>query len=282
MRKKSTNNRTSIRMKRGLTSKFWRVPLFIVRKLGLTEFFLRVARTLSERQPYFLDIYGKDRFVEYAWVLRNLKPEYKRILDVGCWGTLFPIMLASLGYEVVGIDIKDYPFEHRNFRFIKGDILDERIQKSLRGEGKFDVITLISTLEHIGIEPYTEDFIRSDADILTLTNLKICLHPEGIFLITIPYGKPKILKRPVDHKYDSVSSTIRTVCWCKVYNDDEVRKLSKEAGLIIENIEYFAKKGNHWLPVKREEVQELDYPELDSGGIKGIACLKLRKVEESK
>ena len=259
-----------------LTWKIKKSALWIVRRLGLSRYFRRVADAFSEEKPYFYDIYRKPRVVEYSWVLRNLQLEHGRILDVGCWGTLFPIMLASLGYEVTGADLKDYYFTHPNFRFIKGDLLDESTRKNL-GERKFDAITLISTLEHVGIEFCTEDNIELDADVRLLSMLKNHISSEGIILITFPYGRPKIIKRHVDSSIAPPSYPYKIALWEKHYNEEEIRRLAEKAKLVIESKAYFAEKNGYWVPVDNAEIENLDYPELATMSAKSIVCLKLKK-----
>lgn len=64
------------------------------------------------------------RIFEYPLIFQNLDLESGRMLDVGCCGSKLPIELASLGYEVYGIDVNDYPLTHPNFIFIKQDVIN--------------------------------------------------------------------------------------------------------------------------------------------------------------
>jgi hypothetical protein len=89
------------RVKRSLSSKaklsFITASMSLIKRFGLSEFFLRVANALSERQPYLYDLYRKgERLVEYAWILRNLDRNDGRVLDIGCQGTLFQSCLPAL------------------------------------------------------------------------------------------------------------------------------------------------------------------------------------------
>lgn len=280
MSRKSTNDKTSIRVKRSLSSKiiskFWRTSLLMVKRFGPSGFLLRVSRAFSEKQPYFYDVYQKgERLVEYAWVLRNLDINKGKILDVGCWGTLFPIMLASLGYKVTGVDMKRYLFKHPNFKFIKGDLLEPSTMEKL-GKEKFDVITLVSTLEHLGIELRAESEIDLNADARLLSMLKERLNPDGIIFITTEYGKSKVIKRPIDPSVDPSSYPYKITPWLKLYDEKEIRELIEKTGFVIENKEYFVEKDGHWIPRYNTEVQELEYPTLGAS-IRSIVCLKLKK-----
>ena len=171
----------------------------VLAKLGL------VKRKYGEPKPFLWDIAQWERIVEYGWVLRELGTckRCSTILDVGYWGTMFPIMLASLGYKVVGIDIRSYTYLHPNFSFIQGDIL----KRSLLSNYRFDVIIMVSTLEHVGILHHTDESLDLDADRKALQILSEVLNDQGIILITIPVGRAKILKR-YKNPWESFSTSI--------------------------------------------------------------------------
>ena len=67
-----------------------------------------------------------ERIVEYPLVFQQFAKMGKKvqtILDFGCVEDLLPIHLASLGYKVTGLDLRQYPFTHPNFEFVRADIL---------------------------------------------------------------------------------------------------------------------------------------------------------------
>jgi 2-polyprenyl-3-methyl-5-hydroxy-6-metoxy-1,4-benzoquinol methylase len=88
-----------------------------------------------------------DRYIEYPFVLNNIELR-PNILDVGCSGSMLPLLLKSLGYEVHGIDIRDY-LPKNKFMFTKGSICSTNYD-----DNEFDTIIAISTIEHIGLERY--------------------------------------------------------------------------------------------------------------------------------
>ena len=140
------------------------------------------------RQP----LQPTDRYVEYNFVSRFLPPLPATILDVGCSGSFYPLILAGLGYKVQGIDIRPYNFKAENFEFMIMDISKSRLTP-------FDCITCISTLEHIGIggrygakDDLTADQ-RAVDNIMSMTN-------KAIF--TVPFGKSKVI-RPYTRIYDT-------------------------------------------------------------------------------
>jgi 2-polyprenyl-3-methyl-5-hydroxy-6-metoxy-1,4-benzoquinol methylase len=126
------------------------------------------------------DICQNERAIEYSWALRHIGAENGRVLDVGCKGSLFPVVLASLGFEVWGIDIEDigkYRSRHPNFKFVQGDVRTAPLP-----ENYFDAITIISTIEHVGLE--------DDGDIECLQRLSRLLADKGRIILTTPFGSP--------------------------------------------------------------------------------------------
>ncbi len=216
---------------------------------------------------------SNERIVEYAWVLRELDKDVKVVLDVGCWGTYFPIMLASLGIQVYGIDLRDVKYSHPNFTFIHGDALniDSLIEENLQ----FDAITIISTLEHIGILNRRDNEIDPDADVKLLKRLVNKLKSKGLILITVPVGKYKILKIIREFRRRKGIS-IKIVNWQKIYDKKTLIKLCIP-NLRIEKIEFFEEKNGSWTPTSESRVFNYEYP-IIGAKIKSIACLKLRKV----
>lgn len=104
--------------------------------------------------PLLYDISLSERFVEYAFVLQNIDEGKLKVLDVGCHGTLFPIMLASLGYNVVGIDLKSYGYTHPHFKFVKGDILEAKKKRNLDSNIEETKNRIPEVLDGIGKKRY--------------------------------------------------------------------------------------------------------------------------------
>src|SRR3990172_11796784 len=85
-----------------------------------------------------------ERIVEDPFVLANVFTLKKgsRILDFGCYSSMVPLQLSSLGYKVFGVDYHDYPHTHPGFSFYKIDFLDNQFENN-----SFDAIYAISSLE---------------------------------------------------------------------------------------------------------------------------------------
>jgi len=121
-----------------------------------------------------------DRYIEYPFVLSNLPKEPVKILDVGCSGSMFPLLMQAIGHNVSGIDIRRSNVS--GFQFFQRDICDTHFV-----ENQFDVITAVSTIEHIGLKGrYGSQ--ENSTDKKALEEIYRILKPEGLFLMTVPFG----------------------------------------------------------------------------------------------
>lgn len=48
-----------------------------------------------------------DRYMEVPFAIKNLPKPPARVLDVGCSGSFFALLLAGFGYDTYGIDIRN-------------------------------------------------------------------------------------------------------------------------------------------------------------------------------
>jgi SAM-dependent methyltransferase len=125
-----------------------------------------------------------ERNTEYLWLWDMLELE-GFILDVGCCESKLAETLAKLGVfkEVWGIDIRAYP--NAPFRFIQEDIR----RTSLPTE-HFDQIVAISTIEHVGMKAYGNDWLDPvHGDRMAILEMYRILADRGSMYITLPYGK---------------------------------------------------------------------------------------------
>ena len=115
-----------------------------------------------------------ERAVEYAFLFHHLSRLCpKSVLDVGTGKTALPHLVRTCGPVVTAIDnVKDYwprGMMNRHYHVLDNDILAPTIQ------GPFDLVTCISTLEHI------RDHDRAVKMMFSL------LRPGGRLLLTFPY-----------------------------------------------------------------------------------------------
>jgi SAM-dependent methyltransferase len=124
-----------------------------------------------------------ERLAEYPYVFSQLAkfPETKTVLDIGSAFSLLPIQLATLGYQVTGLDIIDSgDTYHPNFKQIVSDLFDNHIP-----DNSFDAVVSISTIEHMGFGVFGDKVIP-DADVKAFQIVHRLLKPGGIAVITVP------------------------------------------------------------------------------------------------
>ena len=150
-----------------------------------------------------------ERIVEVPFAMAALgrvKPG-ARILDVGSAESTFPLSAASLGYRVTAIDPRPLPYSHPNLeshaaRFEEWDAPSDR----------FAGVFLISTIEHVGLSAYGERAYGSPepcegADLDLINRVHGLLAPDGIMVLTTPYGQRETTELE------------------RIYDDESLRKL---------------------------------------------------------
>ncbi len=146
-----------------------------------------------------------DRYVEYPFVTRHLPPMPARVLDVGCSGSNFPLILSGLGYDTYAVDLRPYPIlnklSFKNFTFTQADITATKFK-----DGFFDAVTAISTVEHIGLAGRYGTIEQTDGDHRAVAEMSRIVKRGGRVLLTIPCGRYKII-RPFTKIYDAAAIT---------------------------------------------------------------------------
>ncbi len=186
-------------------------------------------------RSYFYGNVISERIVEYTLVVANLKYEPSlrtKILDIGSYYSNLPLQLASMGYAVTAIDLADYQLTHPYFKFIKGDITNHPFKKN-----SFDIVTCVSTLEHIGVGYYTGDKKNLANDMTTVNVIHSILKKEGRFLLTVPFG------------VKTVNSLQR------VYDWESLKELLSD--FKIEKAYFYKDQKEKWLKVSKEQAAKV-------------------------
>ncbi len=89
-----------------------------------------------------------ERVTEYRFVNKNLESGTRRVLDVGGANSNLAISLSKKGLLVDVIDVREYPYKHKNLGVVKGDLIEHVF------DNKYDDVILVSTIEHIGLCVY--------------------------------------------------------------------------------------------------------------------------------
>ncbi len=199
-----------------------------------------------------------ERIIEVPFVFSELKADEKRlkILDFGCTNSWLPISLASMGHDVFGVDLRDYPFEHPNLVFKKQNILT-------LDETGFDVIIAVSSLEHVGLKAYGAEYEPEALDKI-ISKLYGLLAAKGKLILTVPVG-------------DSFEDDfMRSFAAEEIENLIAAHSFSLEKSCYFQRINY-----NQWLPCAREKIgavsNRFDKKMKNHCGVNGIGCLVFRK-----
>ncbi len=192
--------------------------------------FVKFFRTMFNMEKVKLIV--SPRIVENAFVIKNTSnlPKGSKILDFGCAESILALQLACMGYKVTGVDIQDYVLRHSNLEFIKGDFLKIGFKR------KFDCVTVVSSVEHVGLGFYGDE-MDMNGDLKTMEKIRKILKPQGILIITIPFG--------------CFSSS-----WERSYDEKGLKGLLKRFRII--HSEYYVKYQDTWIEVNKEDLKRED------------------------
>ncbi len=188
-----------------------------------------LRKILAQQPP------NSDRYLEYPWMMKNIKITKGRLLDIGSTACNMLYELLQKEIEIHGIDLNEKIIKDNKIKFTKGDI-----RKTDYPDDYFDCITCISTLEHIGVPGRYGSDDDSDGDIKAMREMKRILKNEGLLLVTIPYGIKDIL--PIN----------------KLYDKDRVKKLFTDYNIIEQKFLKFNKKFDFWFQVSEKEASKTD------------------------
>ncbi|UCC39879.1 MAG: hypothetical protein JSV96_19245 [Candidatus Aminicenantes bacterium] len=238
-----------------LAKKIKRKLARIVSKETLVETYFNIPFKFYDPQVYFVN----ERIIEVPFVFSEISAGNKalKIFDFGCARSWISLSLASMGHTVYGIDLRHYPFQHKNLVFRKQNILDFN-------EKGFNIAIALSTLEHVGLGYYGEENSSSSLTEV-LEKINELLVDGGRFLLTIPAG---------------ISSTDR---FMRSFTPDEIEKRVESAGFSLIKSRYYLRQNfQQWLPCPRGKILEISNLPSDrkkaSSGVNGAGCLVFEKT----
>jgi hypothetical protein len=194
---------------------------------------------------------NNERVVEYPWIFRKVGAHQGNFLDAGCSGSDLSSKLASQGLEVYGVDIYRKNLIARgqpNFSFVLCDI---RWLPFV--DGSFDVVTAVSTLEHIGIGFYG-DIEDSEGDTRSVNELRRVTKVTGNLLVTVPFGEWKITNMQ------------------RTYDCNTLKRLFGNFKANID-VDYFVRRNDVWHKTDCVEVP------VSSTRVNAVACISFTKME---
>ncbi|HLB68500.1 MAG TPA: class I SAM-dependent methyltransferase [Thermoplasmata archaeon] len=157
--------------------------------------FLREAFVLAFPRAIRRELATNERVAEIPFAIHALRlPRGARVLDIGSRWSPLPLHLAALGYRTVATDLVPFPFFGGGPEFVCADLTRPPFKPE-----SFDGAVMVSTLEHVGIEVYGGR-ANPEADIALMRAIRPVLKPEGILVLTVPYGRAGV--GPLQRSYD--------------------------------------------------------------------------------
>lgn len=198
-----------------------------------------------------------DRTVEEPWAVSLVRPG-ERVLDVGSATSRYLRQLPE-GCRVYAIDLRPTR-PQPGLAVLRGDLTRAPLQAA-----SFDVITCISTIEHIGLDVYDQGPDQF-GDEVAMRHMRRLLRPGGRLLLSAPYGRRNVN------------------AWLRVYDEPAFRRLI--VGYRPLSLQYYRREGDRYLPCGRAEIAEagFDWKHVRSNGVvlaelvpaRGIAFLVSR------
>jgi len=200
-----------------------------------------------------------ERPIEYRFVFdvaTRVAPT--TVLDVGTGKTSLPHLLWICGYEVTAIDnVSDYWGDgllNRHFEVLDQDITAPTLDR------RFDLVTCISTLEHI------------PAHITAVKAMTSLVEPGGHLVLTIPYCEEQYHANAYDLPGSSYGQSNPFLT--QIYSRAEVERWLKETGCELVEQQYWQvfsgdlwTVGEHVYPFREVGVEDRHH----------LSCLLLRK-----
>jgi cyclopropane fatty-acyl-phospholipid synthase-like methyltransferase len=201
-----------------------------------------------------------ERIVELPFVFAHIPQGQPplHILDFGCARSWLSLSLAAMGHQVLGIDLRDYPFQHPQLTFRQENIL------KLPSE-KFDIVISLSTLEHVGLGAYGATYDPSQLEDV-IDKIGALLKSDGMLILTLPVGKP------------SVDQFERS------FAPDEIKHLMQEHALSLACENYYCRTdGLYWKPCPPTRIREVDNDlharKKIGSGVNGLGCYVFLKKD---
>lgn len=195
-----------------------------------------------------------ERIIEIPYTLIQISKfqnTSSKILDFGNVESLISLQLASLGYDVTGIDLRIYDFKHKNLTQIQNNILNTKINNN------FDIIISLSQLEHVGLQQYGNHNIDFDEDKKIIDKFYQILNKNGVLILTIPFSKE-----------------FKILSWYRLYNFEKINNLIQNKFKFLD-ISIFKKKQQQWNKINLINV--IDYEPINDE-IQEVGCFTLQKV----
>lgn len=239
----------------------------------------------------FFKIFTDEREIEIPYLLSRFSGQ-KKILEVGIsladynliktYIDLKKVSKSSLyGLDIVNIKNTIQRFKKlnlkKNFLIAQGDATKKKFKH------KFDMINLISTLEHVGFDSLKKNkttkgvFNRIDVlktvddknkDFEAVRNLSKSLDTQGSIIITVPFGSRKIL-----YTQDSFG----LYCYYREYSFNRIKRVIKYSNLKLVDFKAYEYKNHRWKKILKYRNYNNSYLPKNVK-VRSVACFELKKL----
>lgn len=208
-----------------------------------------------------------ERVIEYPWAIANI-PDTKGLhLDAGSTLNFSDILehkkLSNKDISIVNLNPEWYCYWYKSISYVYGDL-----RKLMFKDNYFDSITLLSVLEHVGLdnEVYSKNYKENKAKdyLLAVDELKRVLKPNGVILVSVPYGQYQNFK------------------WFQNFNAKMVTSIIKRFNPSAYDLSYYKYGPDGWQISDKaacdQSLYPKTYPNKDlCSGARAVALLKMVK-----
>ncbi|MEX0786559.1 MAG: class I SAM-dependent methyltransferase [Dehalococcoidia bacterium] len=181
-----------------------------------------------------------DRTVEEPWAISMVRPG-ERVLDVGSATSRYLQQLPP-GCRVYAIDLRPTR-PQPGVAVLRADLTRAPLRPA-----SFDVITCISTIEHIGLDVYGQGPDQF-GDEVAMRHMRRLLRPGGRLLLSAPYGRRNVN------------------AWLRIYDEPALRRLTQ--GYRALSLQYYRRDGDQYLACERDAIASagFDWANVRSNGV---------------
>jgi len=171
-----------------------------------------------------------DRVVEEPWVISKVRPG-ERVLDVGSATSRYLRELPQ-GCQVHAIDLRPTA-PQPGIAVLRADLFHAPFRPAT-----FDVVTCVSTIEHVGLDVYGQGPDEFGDEVAT-RHARRLLRPGGRLLLTVPFGRRA------------------TYAWHRVYDRVALRRLA--GGYQLLSAEYYRRHRDRYVRCQPQDLADASF-----------------------